>query len=58
MRAKVPSEKTFESYQNQGAQMSNELESDGAIVMNLESFGVDVTTSETETEPPSSTKPQ
>jgi hypothetical protein len=37
--------KTFESKQNEGVQimgqMSNELESDGAMVMNLESFGVD-----------------
>ena len=36
--------------------MSNELESDRAMVMNLESFGVDgVGYDETETEPPSST---
>jgi hypothetical protein len=36
-----PSEKTFESpgQQNEGAQMSNELESDSAMVMNLEGFG-------------------
>jgi hypothetical protein len=39
--------------------MSDELESDGAMVMNLESFGVDgVGYDETETEPPSSTNPQ
>ena len=39
--------------------MSNELESDGAMVTNLESFGVDgVGYDETETEPPSSTNPQ
>ena len=44
--------------------MSNELESDGAMVMNLESFGVDHdgagydSSDETETEPPSSTNPQ
>ena len=42
--------------------MSNELESDRAMVMNLESFGVDasgVGYDETaETEPPSSTNPQ
>ncbi len=43
--------------------MSNELESDSAMVMSLESFGVDgagVHTGydETETEPPSSTNPQ
>jgi hypothetical protein len=51
--------KTFESQQNEGAQMSNELESDRAMVMNLESFGVDgVGCNETETEPPSSTNPQ
>ncbi len=40
--------------------MSNELESDGAMV-NLESFGVDSDGAgydETETEPPSSTNPQ
>ncbi len=37
--------------------MSNELESDSAMVMNLESFGVDgAGYDETETEPPSSTK--
>ncbi len=36
--------------------MSNELQSDRAIVMNLESFGVDgAGYDETETEPPSST---
>jgi hypothetical protein len=36
--------------------MSNELESDIAMVMNLKSFGVDgVGYDETETEPPSST---
>ncbi len=41
--------------------MSNELESDSAMVMNLVSFGVDGAASgydETETEPPSSTNPQ
>ncbi len=43
--------------------MSNELESDSAMVMNLESssFGVDGASAgydETETEPPSSTNPQ
>jgi hypothetical protein len=41
--------------------MSNELESDRAMVMNLEGFGVDGVTvgyDETETEPPSSTNPQ
>ena len=39
--------------------MSNELESDIAKVMDLESFGVDgVGYDETETEPPSSTNPQ
>ncbi len=41
--------------------MSNELESDSlrAMVMNLESFGVDgAGYGETETEPPSSTNPQ
>jgi hypothetical protein len=41
--------------------MSNELESDGAMVMNLESFGADGATvgyDETETEPPSSTNTQ
>ena len=41
--------------------MNNELESDGAMVMNLESFGVDgAGYDETETEPPSSesTNPQ
>ncbi len=41
--------------------MSNELESDRAMVMNLESFdsGVDgAGFDETETEPPSSTNPQ
>jgi hypothetical protein len=36
--------------------MSNELESDRAMVINLESFGIDgVGYDETETEPPSST---
>ncbi len=36
--------------------MSNELESDSVMVMNLESFGVDgAGYDETETEPPSST---
>ncbi len=53
---------TFESKQNDSerAQMSNELESDSAMVMNLESFGVDgAGYDETETaEPPSSTNPQ
>ncbi len=41
--------------------MSNELESDRAMVMNLEGFGVDgvgYDHDETETEPPSSTNPQ
>ncbi len=42
--------------------MSNELESDSAMVMNSESFGVDHNDGagydETETEPPSSTNPQ
>jgi hypothetical protein len=39
--------------------MSNELESDSVIVMNLESFGVDgAGYDETETEPPSSKNPQ
>jgi hypothetical protein len=39
--------------------MSNELESDRAMVMNFESFGDDgVGYDETETEPPSSTNPQ
>ncbi len=40
--------------------MSNELESDSAMVMNLEGFGVDdgAGYDETETEPPSSTNPQ
>ena len=43
--------------------MSNELESDRAMVTNLESFGVDGVASgydetEPETEPPSSTNPQ
>ncbi len=61
MRAKR--KKTFESQQNEveGAQMSNELESHGvgAMVMDLESFGVDgAGYDETETEPPSSTNPQ
>ena len=38
--------------------MSNELESDVAMVMNLESFGIDgVGYDETETDPPSSTNP-
>ena len=38
--------------------MSNELESDIAMVMNLESFGIDgVGYDETETDPPSSTNP-
>ena len=39
--------------------MSNELESDIAMVMNLERFGVDgAGYDETETDPPSSTNPQ
>ncbi len=41
--------------------MSNELESDRATVMDLESFGVDgvgFDETATETEPPSSTTPQ
>jgi hypothetical protein len=41
--------------------MSNELESDRAMVMNLESFGVDgvgYDEAETDSEPPSSTNPQ
>jgi hypothetical protein len=39
--------------------MSNDLESDRAMLMNLESFGVDgAGYDETETEPPSSTNPQ
>ncbi len=39
--------------------MSNELESDGAMVINLGRLGVDgVGYDETETEPPSSTNPQ
>ena len=41
--------------------MSNELESDRAMVMSLEGFGVDgvgYDSDETETEPPSSTTPQ
>ena len=39
--------------------MSNELERDRAMVINLESFGIDgVGYDETETEPPSSTNPQ
>jgi hypothetical protein len=40
--------------------MSNELESDGAMVTNLESFGVGgagYDETETDSEPPSSTKP-
>ena len=42
-----------------GAETGNELESDRAMVMNLESFGVDgAGYDETETEPPSSTNPQ
>ncbi len=51
----------FESYQNECAQMSNELESDSSMVMILESFGVDgagYDSDETETEPPSSTNSQ
>ena len=63
MRAKR--KKTFESEQNEGAQMpvSSELESDSAMVMNLnlESFGVDgagYDETDSETEPPSSTNPQ
>jgi hypothetical protein len=71
MRAKRKKTFKFESYQNEGAQMSNELESDRAMVTvtNSESFGVDghdrcwllVTSTmrpPSETEPPSSTKPQ
>ncbi len=41
--------------------MSNQLESDIAMVTNLENFGVDDAASgydETETEPPSSTNPR
>jgi hypothetical protein len=41
--------------------MSNELESDRAMVMNLESFGVDgvgYDETDSETKPPSSTNPQ
>ena len=39
--------------------MSNELESDIAMAMNLEGFGIDgVGYDETETDPPSSTNPQ
>jgi hypothetical protein len=58
MRA-LEAKKTFESQQNEGAQMSNELEGDVAMVMNLESFGVDgAGYDETETEPPSSTNPR
>ncbi len=39
--------------------MSDELESDSAMAMNSESFGVDgAGYDETETEPPSSTNPQ
>jgi hypothetical protein len=42
--------------------MSNELESDRAMVMNLESFGVDGagydSSDETETKPPRPTNPQ
>jgi hypothetical protein len=40
--------------------MNNELESDRAMVMNLESFGVDgyELHDEAETEPPCSTNPQ
>ena len=59
MRAKR--KKKFESQQNEGAQMSNELESDSAMMMNLERFGVDASGAgydETQTEPPSSTNPQ
>ena len=42
---------TFESQQNEGAQTSYELESDRAMVMNLERFGADgVGYYETETE--------
>jgi hypothetical protein len=40
--------------------MSNELESDGAMVTNIESFGVDgagYDETDSETEPPSSTSP-
>ncbi len=41
--------------------MGNELESDGSMVMNLESFGVDgagYDETDSETKPPSSTNPQ
>ena len=40
MRAK--GKKTFESYQTDSAQMSNELESDIAMVMNFESLAIKV----------------
>ena len=39
MWAKRGEKKTLESQQNEGAQMSNELESDGAMVVNLELLG-------------------
>ncbi len=61
MRAKR--KKNFESKQNEGAEMSNEVQGDRAMMMNLESFGVhgvgyDSESDETETEPPNSTTPQ
>ncbi len=64
MRAKR--NKRSRGTQNECAQMSNELESDSAMVMNLESFqvgvdgaGYDETERSSETEPPpSSTNPQ
>jgi hypothetical protein len=40
MRAKR--KQTFESQQNEGAQITNELESDIAMVMNLESLAIEV----------------
>ena len=40
MRAKR--KQTFESQQNEGAQISNELESDIAMVMNLDSLAIEV----------------
>ena len=52
---------TAENELEGAAQMSNELESDSAMMMNLERFGVDASGAgydETETEPPSSTNPQ
>jgi hypothetical protein len=49
MRAK---QKKSSRAKNEGAQISSELESDRAIMMNLESFGVDgAVYDETETEP-------